>query len=174
MVGDVGRRNAGIVARREPAAVGQLDFELAQGLRPAVLPVDVDPLAQPNQSRIARILGAVGAEARRVDAGQYHRHRLAQAKFALQPVDRSGDIADPLAARVESQRDAGDHLRSQPMLLAQTPGAFDRRVRQITGGMVFEEVGVKVQPSLWRGLRGLGGEIRAVGRCKALDAFKNI
>ena len=46
LLGDVGGRNAGIVARREALSVGELDFELAQGLRPAVLQIDLDPLAQ--------------------------------------------------------------------------------------------------------------------------------
>ena len=40
LIGDVGGGNAGIVTRREAPAVGELDFELAQGLWPAVLPIE--------------------------------------------------------------------------------------------------------------------------------------
>jgi len=43
LIGDVGGGNAGIMTRREAPSVGELDFELAQGLWPAVLPIDLDP-----------------------------------------------------------------------------------------------------------------------------------
>ena len=174
LIGDVGGGNTGIVARREALSVGELDFELAQGLWPTVLPVDLDPLAQAYEGRIACIFGAVGAEARRIDPGQCHRHGLAQAEFALQPVDRSRDVADPLATRVEPQGDAGDGLGVQPVLVAQPACAFDRRMRQIARGMVLEEVGEEVQPGFGCGESGFGREIRAVGQREALDAFDNV
>ena len=47
-------------------------------------------------------------------------------------------------------------------------------MRQIAGGMVFEEVGEKVQPDFGCGQGGLGREIRAVRQRKTLDAFDNI
>ena len=100
LIGDIGGRNAGVVTRGEVISVGELDFELGQGLGPAVLPLDFDPLAQVYEGRVARILGAVRAEARRIDPGQRHRHGLAQAELALQPIDRSGNVADPRATGI--------------------------------------------------------------------------
>jgi len=173
-IGNVGGGDAGIVTRHKAVSVGELDFELAQGLWPAVLPIDLDPLAQAYESRVARSLGAVGAETRRIDPGQCHSHGLAQAELALQAVDRSRDVADPLAACVEPQGDAGDSLGGQPMLLAQPAGAFDRRMRQIARGMVFEEVGEDMKPGLGRRQRRFRRKIGTVRRGKPLDAFEQI
>src|SRR5271166_4790690 len=174
LIGNVGGGNAGIVTRREAPAVGQLDLELAQGLWQAVLPIDLELLAQPDQIRVARILGAVSAEARRVDSGERHRHGLAQAELALQPIDRGRDVAHPLATRIEPQDDAGDRLGGQPVLVAQPAGAFDRRMRQIARGMVFEEVGEEVQSSFGCSKGSFGREIRPMGRREALDAFNDV
>ena len=79
-----------------------------------------------------------------------------------------------LAACVEPQGDAGHGLRGQPVLLAQPAGAFDRRMRQVARGMVFEEVGEEVKPGFGCGERGSGHEIRTVRQCEALDAFDNV
>jgi len=64
--------------------------------------------------------------------------------------------------------------RGQPMLLAQPAGAFDRRMRQIARGMVFEEVGEQVQPGFGCGEGGFGREIRAVRQRETLDAFDDV
>src|SRR6266446_3543162 len=77
---NIGSRNPGVLTSRNVPSVGEIEFELAQGLRPVVLPVEMDALAQRDQTRIPGVLRAVGAEACRVDPGQGHRHRLAQAE----------------------------------------------------------------------------------------------
>jgi hypothetical protein len=73
-----------------------------------------------------------------VDAGERHRDGLAQAELALQAVDRGGDVADPVAARVEPQGDAGNPVRRQAVPFAKLAGAFDRRVGQVARGVVLE------------------------------------
>ncbi len=51
------------------------------------------------------------------------------------------------------------------MFLAEPPGAFDRRMGKITGGMVFEEVGEQVQAAV-----GCFGAAAACARLLGLDA----
>src|ERR1700686_1987176 len=49
--GNIGSRNAGVVTSRNPPSVGETELELTQGLRPVVLPVETDALAQRDQTR---------------------------------------------------------------------------------------------------------------------------
>src|SRR6516162_7485663 len=60
------------------------------------------------------------------------------------------------------------------MLLAQAAGAFDGRMRQIAGGVVFEEVGKEVKALLGSCPSGFRREIRAMGRREALYAFDDV
>ena len=59
-------------------------------------------------------------------------------------------------------------------LFANRSGTFDGAVRQVAGGMVFEQIGEDVEP-VWRGgERRFGPEIRAVGQGETLLALNKI
>ena len=62
----------------------------------------------------------------------------------------------------------------QPVLLAQPAGAFDRGMRKIAGGMVFEEVGEEVEAGFGRREGGFRREVRPMGQRETLDAFDDV
>src|SRR5215470_19047976 len=60
------------------------------------------------------------------------------------------------------------------MVRAQTAGTFDRRMRQIAGSVVFEEVGEQVEAALGLGQGGFWREVWAMREREALHAFDDI
>jgi hypothetical protein len=77
----------------------------------------------------------VGIEIGGIDAGQRHGDRLAQREFGFETAGRVFDVADLVGAGVDPKQDPlhllGRKIAFQPDFL----GAFDRRMRQITGGV---------------------------------------
>ena len=166
--------NAGVVLDLDGRAVVELDGHLGQRVRPVRLEVDRHLVAQVLDARLLRHRLVVGFEVGGIDAGQRHRHGLAQRELRLEARRRIGDVADLVGAGVDPEQDLPHALGREVVLQPDLLGALDGRVRQVAGGVVLEEVVAQVPARRRLAECRLGVHVIALRGGETLVAFQQI